>query len=77
MNDYKDKLSGLAERLKMENRPIPIQEIRPVKEQKIKMEIIRATIHLPASLHQKVKIHCAKQKISFKNFVTELIKNNV
>lgn len=77
MNDYKDKLSGLAERMKSENRPTPIQEIRPIKGEKPKVEIIRATVHLPAILHQRVKIHCAEQKISFKDFVTELIKNNV
>ena len=40
-------------------------------------EVVLTTIHLPKSIHTKVKIHCAEHNISIKDFIAEVICNNL
>ncbi len=84
MTDYKEKLGSFADRLKQSNltTSVPIQEVRPVenngsKKKKRDELIIRTTIHLRESLHQKVKLYCVKNKISFKDLVTEFVEKGM
>jgi len=80
MTEYEDKLNSFAQRLKKEPLTTPVQEVRPIehppKRSKPKEKIVRITVHLPASLHKKVKLQCVQKGISFKDFVTDLIISN-
>jgi len=42
-----------------------------------KSEIIRTTIHLPKDIHTKIKVYCANNSLSFKEYVTNLIRKNI
>lgn len=80
MNEYKEKLSSFAQQLKKDAVTPPMQEVRPLERSrkiKSKEKIVRTTIHLPASVHKKVKLQCVQQGISFKDFVTDLIVKTV
>ncbi len=80
MEEFKDKLNSFAERLKTEKRTSPIQEVRPIETHSMfdrKTKIVRSTVHLTNELHQKVKVHCAKTQISFKDYVTDVIKRDI
>lgn len=76
MNDFKNELEGFAQRLKNKEQSTPMQEVKPVKQTSNK-EIIRTTVHLPADIHHKIKMHCVKNGISFKDFVTEKLISSI
>lgn len=81
MSEYEDKLNSFAQRLKTESIAAPMQEVRPIEKvaskPKKEEKIVRTTIHLSASLHHKVKMHCVKNKISFKEYVTGVIGSDI
>ena len=58
MNDYKNKLSGFAEKLKSSSPQTPIQSVSPVQEQGKKKEILEKSalnIWIPKTLKRQMK----------------------
>lgn len=76
MTDYNDKLSSFAERLKADKNTTPMQEVKPVRQTR-KEKIVRSTVHLPIRTHKQVKVFCARQSISFKDFIIECVNEKL
>lgn len=70
MTDYKNKLGGLADRLKKEEPKMPIQEVSPVKNKVIEKEPEgQLNVWIPKTLLKKMKTYGVNQEKSQKDIV--------
>ncbi|MGI4729233.1 MAG: hypothetical protein ACRYGB_11730 [Janthinobacterium lividum] len=70
MTDYKNKLGGLADRLKKEEPKMPIQEVSPVKNKVIEKEPEgQLNVWIPKILLKKMKTYGVNQEKSQKDIV--------
>ncbi|MVN23488.1 hypothetical protein [Mucilaginibacter arboris] len=68
MADYKDKLGGLADRLKKEEPKTPIQEVNPVKSKIADKEPEgQLNVWIPKKLLKKMKTYGVEQEKSQKD----------
>lgn len=78
MNDYKDKLSGFANRLKTSTTQTPIQEVKPVSTLKPQIkDDVQLNIWISRSLMKQIKSRCLEKDLSIKDFVTITIENEL
>lgn len=75
MSEYKDKLSGFAERLKTNQITPPMQEVKPIKTNLTNEPEIQLNIWIPKSLMKKIKQKSLDEDISIKDLVTASIKS--
>jgi hypothetical protein len=69
MMDYKNKLGGLADKLKKEQPIIPIQEVHPVKSSTIinKVEEAQLNVWIPKTLLKRMKGYGIDKDLSLKD----------
>lgn len=68
MTDYKNKLGGLADRLKKEEPKTPIQEVNPVKSKIVEKEQEgQLNVWIPKSLLKKMKNYGVEHEKSQKD----------
>ncbi len=68
MTDYKNKLGGLADRLKKEEPKTPIQEVNPVKSKIVEKEPEgQLNVWIPKKLLKKMKTYGVEQEKSQKD----------
>lgn len=66
-DNYKDKLGGLANKLKQERPQIPIQEVQPVKvEMALKTVEVQFNNWIPKALLKRLKAFGVEHDISLK-----------
>jgi len=69
--DYRDKLGGLANKLKTEKPKVPIQEVSPVKvSEKAECEESQLSTWIPTTLYRKMKHISLEEDLSIKEIVT-------
>lgn len=68
MTDYKNKLGGLANRLKEEQPKTPIQEVTPVKNQSAeKMPEGQLNVWIPKTLLKRIKSYGVENELTQKD----------
>ncbi len=68
MDKYKDKLGGLADKLKQERPKTPIQEVHPVKvEPAAKVAEVQFNNWIPKALLKRVKAYGVEYDLSLKD----------
>lgn len=68
MSDYKNKLGGLADRLKKEELKVPIQEVSPIKTKIAEKEPEgQLNVWIPKTLLKKMKTYGVNQEKSQKD----------
>ncbi|MEO6522929.1 MAG: hypothetical protein ABIN91_14705 [Mucilaginibacter sp.] len=75
MTDYKDKLGGLADKLKKETPKTPIQEVHPVKQNVIaKEDEAQLNVWIPKGLLKRMKSYGVEYDQSLKDISIEALK---
>ena len=75
MTDYKDKLGGLADKLKKENPKTPIQEVHPVKQNvTAKEDEAQLNVWIPKGLLKRVKSYGVEFDQSLKDISIDALK---
>ncbi|MGI4751594.1 MAG: hypothetical protein ACRYFB_13260 [Janthinobacterium lividum] len=75
MTDYKNKLGGLADRLKKEEPKTPIQEVSPVKNKVIDKEPEgQLNVWIPKTLLKKMKTYGVNQEKSQKDITISALE---
>jgi len=75
MDKYKDKLGGLADKLKQERPKTPIQEVQPVKvETVVKIAEVQFNNWIPKTLLKRVKAFGVEHDLSLKDINTQALE---
>jgi hypothetical protein len=75
MTHYKDKLGGLAAKLKKEPPKIPIQEVHPIKESfAVKDDEAQLNVWIPKALLKRMKIYGVENDVSLKDINIDALK---
>lgn len=75
MTDYKDKLGGLADKLKKETPKTPIQEVHPIKQNAvIKEDEAQLNVWIPKALLKRMKSYGVDYDISLKDISIDALK---
>ena len=75
MTDYKDKLGGLADKLKNDKPKTPTQEVQPVKQiAAVKEEEAQLNVWIPKALLKRVKTYGVEFDVSLKDISIEALK---
>jgi predicted metal-dependent phosphotriesterase family hydrolase len=75
MTDYKDKLGGLADKLKREQPKTPIQEVHPVKQNSAIKEVeAQLNTWIPKSLIKRMKSYGVEHELSLKDINIDALK---
>jgi hypothetical protein len=75
MTDYKDKLGGLADKLKKETPKTPIQEVHPVKQNvTAKEDEAQLNVWIPKGLLKRVKSYGVEFDQSLKDISIDALK---
>jgi hypothetical protein len=75
MDKYKDKLGGLADKLKQERPKTPIQEVKPVKaETIIKIVEVQFNNWIPKTLLKRIKAFGVEYDLSLKDINIEALE---
>ncbi|WP_461451644.1 hypothetical protein [Mucilaginibacter sp.] len=75
MTDYKDKLGGLADKLKKETPKTPIQEVQPIRQNTgVKEEEAQLNVWIPKALLKRVKTYGVEFDASLKDISIEALK---
>lgn len=75
MTDFKDKLGGLADKLKKETPKTPIQEVQPVKQTAaVKEEEAQLNVWIPKALLKRVKTYGIEYDTSLKDISINALK---
>lgn len=69
MEDYKNKLGNLADKLKMQVPNTPNQQVQPIKEQEVQFNN-----WIPKSLLKRVKAYGVEHEMSLKEINIEALK---
>lgn len=74
MSDYKDKLGGLANKLKTEKPKTPIQEVTPVKDiVEQKESVAQLNVWIPKELLKKMKRVGVEKDLSLKEITIKAL----
>ncbi|NNU34411.1 hypothetical protein HK413_10230 [Mucilaginibacter sp. S1162] len=75
MTDYKDKLGGLADKLKKETPKAPIQEVHPVRQiVALKEKEAQLNVWIPKGLLKRMKSYGVEFDISLKDISIEALR---
>jgi hypothetical protein len=75
MTDYKDKLGGLADKLKKEMPKTPLQEVHPIKQNaEIKGEEAQLNVWIPKDLLKRMKSYGVEYDVSLKDINIDALK---
>ena len=75
MTDYKDKLGGLADKLKKETPKTPIQEVHPVRQNVIaKEDEAQLNVWIPKVLLKRMKSYGVEYEQSLKDISIDALK---
>ena len=75
MTDYKDKLGGLADKLKKETPKTPIQEVHPVRQNVIaKEDEAQLNVWIPKGLLKRMKSYGVEYEQSLKDISIDALK---
>ena len=75
MDKYKDKLGGLANKLKQERPKTPIQEVQPVKVQTVvKAAEVQFNNWIPKTLLKRIKAFGVEYDLSLKDINIEALE---
>ncbi|NCD67852.1 hypothetical protein [Mucilaginibacter agri] len=75
MTDIKDKLGGLADKLKKETPKTPIQEVQPVRQTAaVKEEEAQLNVWIPKALLKRVKTYGVEYDASLKDISIDALK---
>jgi hypothetical protein len=74
-NDYKERMGGLANRLKSEQPKTPIQEVKPVAvKEEAKIETAQLNVWIPKDLVKRMKSYGIESDLSLKDITTQAIE---
>lgn len=75
MTDYKNKLGGLADKLKMETPKTPIQEVHPIRQSAaIKEDEAQLNVWIPKALLKRMKSYGVEYDTSLKDISIDALK---
>ena len=75
MTDYKDKLGGLADKLKKDTPKTPIQEVHPIKQNAaVKEDEAQLNVWIPKALLKRMKSYGVEYDISLKDISIDALK---
>jgi len=75
MTDYKDKLGGLADKLKKETPKTPIQEVHPVRQNvTAKEDEAQLNVWIPKGLLKRMKSYGVEYDQSLKDISIDALK---
>lgn len=75
MTDYKDKLGGLADKLKKETPKTPIQEVHPIRQSTVvKEDEAQLNVWIPKSLLKRMKSYGVEYELSLKDISIDALK---
>jgi hypothetical protein len=75
MTDYKDRLGGLADKLKNDKPKTPIQEVHPIRHSAaIKEEEAQLNVWIPKALLKRVKSYGVEYDTSLKDISIDALK---
>jgi len=75
MEDYKNKLSNLAGKLKQEKPRTPVQQIQPVKKSPLKEAEVQLNTWIPKGLMRDIKNYGVANDLSQKDITIEALKS--
>jgi hypothetical protein len=76
MADYKDKLGGLADKLKKETPKTPIQEVHPVRQNAaVKEDEAQLNVWIPKALLKRMKSYGVENDVSLKDINIDALKS--
>jgi len=74
-NDYKERMGGLANRLKSEQPKTPIQEVKPiVVKEEAKIATAQLNVWIPKELVKRMKSYGIEKELSLKDITTQAIE---
>jgi hypothetical protein len=75
MTDYKNKLGGLADKLKNDTPKTPIQEVHPIRQSTaVKEDEVQLTVWIPKVLLKRMKSYGVEYDISLKDISIDALK---
>ena len=75
MTDYKNKLGGLADKLKMETPKTPIQEVHPIRQSTaLKEDEAQLNVWIPKALLKRMKSYGVEYDTSLKDISIDALK---
>jgi len=75
MTDYKDKLGGLADKLKKDTPKTPIQEVQPIRQTAaVKEDEAQLNVWIPKALLKRVKTYGVEYDTSLKDISINALK---
>jgi hypothetical protein len=76
MTDYKNKLGGLADKLKNDAPKTPIQEVHPIKQSAtVKEDEAQLNVWIPKSLLKRMKSYGVECDTSLKDISIDALKS--
>ena len=75
MTDYKDKLGGLADKLKKDTPKTPIQEVHPIRQSAVvKEDEVQLNVWIPKTLLKRMKSYGIEYDASLKDISIDALK---
>ncbi len=74
MEDYKNKLGSLADKLKKESPKTPIQQVQPVNQEPPKEQEVQFNNWIPRSLLKQIKTYGIEHDMSLKEINIRSLK---
>lgn len=75
MKDYKDKLGGLADKLKKDTPKTPIQEVHPIRQSAaVKEDEAQLNVWIPKTLLKRMKSYGIEYDASLKDISIDALK---
>jgi len=75
MTDYKDKLGGLADKLKKDTPKTPIQEVHPIRQSAaVKEDEAQLNVWIPKTLLKRMKSYGIEYDASLKEISIDALK---
>ncbi|TSD67665.1 hypothetical protein FFF34_009835 [Inquilinus sp. KBS0705] len=75
MTDYKDKLGGLADKLKKHTPKTPIQEVHPIRQSAaVKEDEAQLNVWIPKTLLKRMKSYGIEYDASLKDISIDALK---
>lgn len=75
MTDYKDKLGGLADKLKKETPKTPLQEVHPIRRStEVKEDEAQLNVWIPKALLKRMKSYGVECDVSLKDINIDALK---
>jgi hypothetical protein len=72
----KDKLAGMANKLKSDKPKTPIQEVSPIRSKEaVKEDTAQLNVWIPKELVKKMKIYGLEHDLSLKEITTKALKD--